>query len=479
MKIVAGVDCSTQSTEVVVVSTDDGQIVGSAEVEHSVEGSGGARETDPGEWRDGLSEALARTGMASEIEAISVAGQQHGLVVCGEADEPIRPAILWNDTRSAREAEDLIEWLGGATAWAERVGVVPVPSITVTKWLWLRRNEPEHAAAARSVSLPHDWLTGQLTGRPSTDRGDASGSGWWSAVTESYDDAILDSEFVDLSRDALPVVRGPSEMAGYVTATASERFGLTQGIPVGPGTGDNMAAALGLGLESGSPVVSLGTSGTAYVVSEESVQDPSGVVAGFCDASGRWLPLACTLNCTLAIDRIAALLGLHRDRIAPRTGVTFLPYLDGERTPNLPLATGTMVGLTHDTQPEEVLRGAYEGAAAALLLALEKIDALGSGIDPEAPITLVGGGAQGEAWRRVIASLSGRALRVPAQSNHVALGAAAQAAGVLLDIPPTTVASRWGHGQGTDIPAQARDVAAVERIERVTDRAVPLLTASA
>ena len=230
------------------------------------------------------------------MAAISIAGQQHGLVVTDAGGRPLRPAILWNDTRSGAQARELVTALGGAGEWAERIGLVPVPSFTATRWLWLRRNEPEAAAAARAVRLPHDFLTERLAGRAATDRGDASGTAWWSTRDEAYSEEVL--ELIELDPALLPEVLGPDEPAGVVGAGAAPALGLPEGTLVGPGTGDNMAAALGLGAAPGEPVVSLGTSGTAYAVMDERTVDPDGAVAGFADASGRYLPLAATLNAT-------------------------------------------------------------------------------------------------------------------------------------------------------------------------------------
>ncbi len=287
-RFAAGVDCSTQATKVLIVDPQDGSVVAAGRAPHEVTGSGGARETDPEVWWQALRAALAETGRAGEVGAISVAGQQHGLVVTGADGAPLRPAVLWNDTRSAPDAAALRDWLG-AERWAERVGVVPVPSFTVTRWAWLRRTEPDVAAATRAVRLPHDWLTERLAGRGATDRGDASGTGWWSTRDEDYAADVL--ERVELDRSLLPDVLGPDEPAGELAATAAAQLGLPAGALVGPGTGDNMGAALGLGLRPGEPAISLGTSGTAYAAMTERAVDPSGLIAGFADATGascRW-----------------------------------------------------------------------------------------------------------------------------------------------------------------------------------------------
>jgi xylulokinase len=473
--VIAGVDCSTQATKVLVVDPEDGRVVAAGRAPHAVTGTGGARETDPAIWWEALRAALAQTGRAADVGAISVAGQQHGLVVTAAGGEPLRPGVLWNDTRSAPDAAELREELG-AEAWAERVGVVPVSSFTVTRWAWLRRTEPEVAAATRAIRLPHDWLTERLTGRGATDRGDASGTGWWSTRDEDYADEVLGLPAVELDRSLLPDVLGAREVAGEVHAGAAEQLGLAEGTLVGPGTGDNMGAALALGLRAGEPAVSLGTSGTAYAAMSERAVDPSGLIAGFADAAGGFLPLAATLNCTLAVDRVAAWLGLEREAAAKRSRVTVLPYLDGERTPNLPHAAGTIAGLRHDTKPGEILLAAYEGAVASLVEALELLAEVGSGIDRAAPVVLIGGGARGHVWQRTVARLSGRAVQVPDAEELVALGAAAQAAAVLTGEPPDEIARRWDTRAGATVdPPPERDTETLERIQATREAARGLL----
>jgi xylulokinase len=471
-QLVAGVDCSTQATKVLIVDAGSGAVVAGGRAPHEVTGSEGARETDPAVWWDALGAALAQTGRAGEVAAISVAGQQHGLVVCDEAGAPLRPAVLWNDTRSAPDAAALRDELG-AGWWAEHVGVVPVPSFTVTRWAWLRRTEPDVAAATRAIRLPHDWLSERLCGRAVTDRGDASGTGWWSTRDEDYVDDVLAR--VELDRALLPEVLGPVEAAGEA---AAPELGLPAGALVGPGTGDNMGAALGLGLRPGEPVISLGTSGTAYAAMSERAVDETGTIAGFADAAGGFLPLAATLNCTLAVDRVAGWLGLDREAVAERSAVTVLPYLDGERTPNLPRASGLISGLRHGTEPGEILLAAYEGAVASLVEALELLEGVGSGLAPEAPLVLIGGGARGGAWQRTVARLSGRTVQIPDAEELVALGAAAQAAALLSGERPDAVARGWDTRRGALVEAPAeRDSETLERIRATRAAAAGLLDA--
>ncbi|MFC9503704.1 xylulokinase [Streptomyces sp. NPDC057002] len=466
--LVVGVDSSTQSTKALVVDAATGRVVASGQAPHTVS-SGAGRESDPRQWWDALCEALRQCGDAAhEAAAVSVGGQQHGLVTLDDRGEPVRPALLWNDVRSAPQARRLTEELGGAKFWAERTGSVPAASFTVTKWAWLAEHEPEAVRATRAVRLPHDYLTERLTGQGTTDRGDVSGTGWWASGTESYDEEIL--AHVGLDPALLPRVVRPAEVAGTVH---SHDLPFSKGTLVAPGTGDNAAAALGLGLRPGVPVMSLGTSGTVYAVSRHRPADPTGTVAGFADARGDWLPLACTLNCTLAVDRVATLLGLDRAAVEPGTGVTLLPYLDGERTPNLPNASGLLHGLRHDTTGGQLLQAAYDGAVHSLLGALDLV--LDQDADSSAPLLLIGGGARGTAWQQTVRRLSGRPVQVPEAKELVALGAAAQAAGLLTGEDAAAVARRWDTAAGPVLDAVERDEETLARIAGVLSDAAPLL----
>jgi xylulokinase len=289
-------------------------------------------------------------------------------------------------------------------------------------------------------------------------------------------------------------VLAPDAPAGVVTTAAAADLGLPAGALVGAGTGDNMAAALGLGLRPGEPVLSLGTSGTVYTVSPRPPADPTGTVAGFADATGRYLPLACTLNCTQAVDRLATLLGLGRDGVEPGGEVVVLPFLDGERTPNLPLAAGLVTGLRHGTTPGQVLRAGYEGAAYALLRALAEVlaqagvpvagvpvagapvgETAGVAVGEPGPLVLVGGGARGAAWRDTVRRLSGRPVLVPDATELVALGAAVQAAWCLTGTPPDRLTAAWGTRRGRLWEPLPLDRPALDRIAATLRRATPLL----
>ncbi|MER7581155.1 xylulokinase [Kitasatospora sp. NPDC097691] len=469
-RVVIGVDSSTQSTKALAVDIDTGDVVGEGRSRHTV-GTGAGRESDPEQWWEALGEAAVRTGWADRAAAVSVAGQQHGLVTLDAAGRPVRPALLWNDVRSAPQAAELRDALGAAEL-ARRTGSVPTAAFTAPKWAWLRANEPAAADRVAAVRLPHDFLTQRLTGEAVTDRGDASGTGWWGP--DGYDQDILAR--IGLDPALLPRVLPPGARAGVVRPGLP----LREGTPVATGTGDNMAAAIGLGLRPGQPVLSLGTSGTVYAVGRERPADPSGTVAGFADALGRWLPLACTLNCTLAVDRFAALLGRGREEVEEGGTAVVLPYLDGERTPDLPGASGLVHGLRHDTTRGQLLQAAYDGAAHALLAALDGVLRAG-GEDPEGdePLLLIGGGARGPAWQRTVLRLSGRAVQVPEAQELVALGAAAQAAALLTSEPADAVARRWRTAEGPVLEAVKKDEDALMRIGDTLRRAGALQGAPA
>lgn len=431
MTLVAGVDSSTQSCKVLVCHAETGEVVRQGRASHP-----DGTEIHPRAWWSAFESATA-DGLLDGVSAIAVGGQQHGMVTLDDADEIVRPALLWNDTRSAQDASDLTEEFGGAQRWANEVGVVPVASFTVTKLRWLHRAEPASLDRTRTCVLPHDWLTGQILKQGSgfeswtTDRGDASGTGYWSAGSGAYLPEILD---LAIGRQIkLPRVLGPTEAAGRTES----------GLVVAPGTGDNMGAALGLGLRPGDAVISLGTSGTAFARHDAAIADASGAVASFADATGGFLPLLATLNAARVMTAGAAMLGVdlaELDRLALATqpgagGLTLLPYLDGERTPNLPSATGTLSGLTRtNATPENLARAVVEGMLTNLAEALDSLR--GQGVVVER-VLLIGGASASKAVRAMAADLFGVEVHVPESGEYVALGAARQAAATLLgtDLP--------------------------------------------
>jgi xylulokinase len=456
MPLVAGVDSSTQSTKVELRDVETGELVGQASAPHPTTVPPRS-EQDPDSWWAAFQDCWQQLG-EPRLGAIAVAGQQHGMVTLDASGAVLRPAKLWNDTESAADASWLLDQLdGGASAWAEASGSVPVAAFTITKLSWLHRNEPEAWSRMAKVLLPHDWLTYRLTGRTITDRGDASGTGYWSPAEGLYRWDLL--ELVDRTRDwydVVPEVLGPLDDAG-----------VWRGAVVAPGTGDNMGAALGLGIRPADVVMSLGTSGTVYGVSERATNDASGAVAGFADATGRFLPLVCTLNATKVTETIRRLLGLDHERMDEMAlteppgagGVVLLPYFDGERTPNRPGATGVLAGLRTDVTRSQLVRAAFEGVVCALL---DAYDALAALVPVDGRLVLTGGGARSSAYRHLVADLSGREVLVPDVDEAVATGACAQAAAVLVQREPTEITAEWGLGKGTTVEPGAGAAAAEE-----------------
>jgi xylulokinase len=479
--VVIGVDSSTQSTKAAFTESATGRVLAVGRAPHRVTGEGGARETDPEVWWNALREAIAaglkESGVdPSAVTGIAVAGQQHGLVVLDRTGRPLRPALLWNDTRSAPQAAALTEALGGPDAWTARTGSVPIASLTATKWQWLRENDPAVADATAAIRLPHDFLTERLAGVAVTDPGDASGTNWYSTASGGYDPELL--TLLGLDPALLPPVAATGAVrVGTLTAGAAAELGLHVGTVVAAGTGDNMSAAVGLGLGGAGlldhPVLSLGTSGTVFAATRMRPGAPA--LSGFAGADGTYLPLGCTLNCTLAVDKVAELLGLDREDAVPGGEAVLLPYLDGERTPDLPTASGLLTGLRHHTTARQLLGAAYEGAAVTVLRALDAVLAA-CGLDPAAPdvanrpLRLIGGGAQGAMWVETVRRLSGRPLIVPESGELVALGDAALAAGAVSGADPVAIAGDWGSGQGPELPPLERDTETWERVGSLLDR---------
>ncbi|MDT5180471.1 MAG: xylulokinase [Mycobacterium sp.] len=439
MALVAGIDSSTQSCKVVICDADTGDMVRSGSAPHP-----GGTEVDPTAWWEALGDAAVEAGGLDDVAAVAVGAQQHGMICLDTAGNIVRDALLWNDTRSSDAAVALIDELGGAAEWAARVGVVPVASMTATKLRWLADNEPKNADATAAVCLPHDWLTWRLSGSTDihdirTDRSDASGTCYFAAEDNSYQPDLLELAMRG-RRPRVPPVLGPSDAAARTTT----------GAVLGPGAGDNAAAALGLGVGPGDCVVSLGTSGVVSAVGDAAPHDAAGLVAGFADATGRQLPLVCTLNGAPVLAAVAKMLGVDFDEFdrlalsAPpgAEGLTLVPYFDGERSPNLPDAAGALHGITtRNLQPANVARAAVEGLLASIQFCVEQI--AGQGIHV-GRVIMVGGGARSEAVRRIAPAVLGMPVHVPTPAEYVALGAARQAAWVLsqADEPPS-----WTFGE--------------------------------
>ena len=425
--LVAGIDSSTQSCKVVVRDAETGRLVRNGSARHP-EGT----EVDPAHWETALHSAISSAGGIDDVAAVSIAGQQHGAVCLDDSGNVVRPALLWNDTRSADAASALVAELGAA-AWVAATGSIPVASFTVTKLRWIAEHEPQKARRIAAVCLPHDWLTWRLRGATDlneiiTDRSDASGTGYFDSTENSYRRDLL---IRALGHDVqLPRVMQPSESVPRGNQV------------VGAGAGDNAAAALGVDAGNAA-VVSLGTSGTAFVRSATSARDESGAVAGFADATGAFLPLVCTLNAAQVIDAACRLLQVDHATFsdlalsapAGADGLVVVPYLNGERTPNLPLATGGVLGMTlHNSTPAHLARATIEGVLCGLADALDALAAQGAVITR---VRLVGGAAASRAVQQIAPMVFGVPVEVPPPGEYVADGAARQAAWALNGDFPT------------------------------------------
>ncbi len=449
--LVAGVDSSTQSCKILIRDAHTGELVRAGTAKHP-----DGTEVHPDHWWTALLEAIEKAGGLDGVVAMSVGGQQHGMVVLDSNGEVIREALLWNDTRSADAAVDLIAELGeargsgaddGARVWAEQMGTVPVASITATKLRWLADAEPENAARVAAVALPHDWLTWKLAGGPAagldalaTDRSDASGTGYFSTPRGEYDREILD---LALRRDTSDVLLPRVLAANGEAGVTVEQGPIPAGIKLGPGCGDNAGAALGLEMGVGDVSISIGTSGVVAAVIGTPAADPTGTLAGFASATDSFLPLAVTLNGSQTLDKMRELLNVDYaefDRLAlagtpGAGGMTLVPYYQGERTPNLPRATASLLGMTlTGTTRENLARAAVEGLLSALADGMDAFVEQGLAVEK---ILLIGGGAASAAVQQIAPEIFGQDVWIPEPGEYVANGAARQAAWLALGELPT------------------------------------------
>jgi len=439
--LVAGVDSSTQSVKVVIREASSGRLMRSGRANHPA-----GTQVDPQQWWHALQIAIEDAGGTDDVAGISIGAQQHGMVALDEQGEVIRPALLWNDTRSAQEASDLndeYQSLHRGESIAAVVGSTLLAAFTASKVRWLAEHEPENASRVTALALPHDWLTWKLSGSDSlselfTDRSDASGTGYFDSVTSSYRRDILALALKDPREVILPRVIGPFEIGAQTR----------HGISLGAGCGDNAGAALGLGAQPGDVIVSLGTSGTAFSVSRTPTHDIQGYVAGFADASGNYLPLVCTLNAARILDAGSSILGCSLAELGKRAlaaepgseGITVLPYFEGERTPNRPNAKGVFTGVTiANSTSENFARAMFEGMLCGLVDAVHHLEVLGVEVKR---ILIIGGAAKNPAVGIIASSLFGKPVYLPEASEYVADGAAKQVATALLGSEP-----KWSHSE--------------------------------
>ena len=426
---VVGIDIGTQSVKALAIDPSGACVRARASVALDMIAGlpAGHAEQHPDSWLHACERALGglwdQGVNAAEVVAVGVSGQQHGLVVLDDEGAVVRPAKLWCDTSTATEAAEL----------SERIGRAVPAGFTASKVLWLARHEADAWARTRHVLLPHDYANWALTGEHSMEAGDASGTGWFDPVARRFDAAAMDAIDPELAA-RLPELRAADAWAGRVTATAARRFGLAEGTPVSMGGGDNMMSAVGSGAaEPGVVVVSLGTSGTVFARTDWPVVDPDGGIAPFCGSVGGWLPLLCVMNLTGVTEEVIACSGLDHASLTKAAGgveagcrgLLWIPFLNGERVPDLPEATGTLLGMRPGhLRPEVLYRAALEGTSLNLAWGVDRMRALGVEVDR---VHLVGGAAKNPLWRQILADCLGAEVQALAEPESAALGAGLQA----------------------------------------------------
>ena len=450
MDLVAGIDAGTQSLKVVVYDPEGRRLVASASAPLQLTSAAdGSREQRPGDWVTALHACFAAIDPAvrARIAALAVSGQQHGFVPVDAAGEVLAPAKLWCDTSTSAECVQIMDAAGGMARTIALAGNPVLAGYTASKLPWTKTHRPDAYARLATILLPHDYLNFVLTGERFCEYGDASGTGWLDVRTRTWSAELLHA--TDPQRDladCLPRIAAPEEMFG-ITAAAAAALGLPASVKVAVGGGDNMMAAVGTGcVVPGRLAMSLGTSGTLFAFSETPVVDPGGAWAAFCSSTGGWLPLICTMNCTVVTGQVAEAFGFSsreaeqhlQDTPPGADGLVMLPFLNGERTPDLPQGKGILAGLdTTNMTPAHLYRAAMEGATYALKYGYDAF--VGAGMRFER-IVLTGGGSNSAQWRQLVADVFGLPVDVPAQAEGAAFGAALQALWAL------------GHGRGDAAP---------------------------
>ena len=436
-----GIDSGTQSTKAIVVDLATGAIVAQAQEKYDVLPGlpPGHMEQHPKTWADAVDATVASCmeqigDKRSQVKGIGVSGQQHGLVVLDADDLPVRPAKLWCDTSTAAECAEFEQAFGGASGLIERAGNAIPPGFTAPKILWLKRHAPDNFAATRAILLPHDYLNFYLTGIKRMEFGDASGTGLLGVRNRKWDDGLVN--FIDPRvAGMLPELGSSNEPHGTLREDLRQRWGMPEDVLVSAGGGDNMMGAIGTGnLSEGIVTASLGTSGTIFACSEKPIIDPQGEIAAFCDSTDRWMPLMCTMNVTVLTEQTRKLFGWELAQLEEQVnasepgagGLTFLPYLTGERTPNLPNGSGVLHGITTGNMtPANFARAAMEGVTIGLAYGLGRLRELGLTVSE---IRMIGGGSNSPAWRQIAADVFGVPVVCLSTAEGASLGGAIQAA---------------------------------------------------
>ena len=436
MKTLCGIDLGTQSCKIVLYDYEKKKIVETAQVPiDMIAANDGTREQKAQWYQEALKASFGNLSQAARktIAAIGVSGQQHGFVPLDAKGKALYNVKLWNDTSTQEECEELTKAAGGEAALIKTAGLPMRPGYTAPKILWLKKNKPAAFEKLAHILLPHDYINFLLTGVYSAEYGDASGTALFDVRKRKW------SEKVCLLIDpavygCLPPLIPPGGSAGTVSAAAAAEYGIPQGALVAAGGGDNMMGAIGTGtVKDGFLAMSLGTSGTLFGFSDKPVIDPTGNLAAFCSSSGGWLPLLCTMNCTVASEEFREIFALDINALnaeaakAPigAEGIAVLPFFNGERTPNLPRGRASVNGITAaNFKRQNLLRAAMESAIFGMRIGLEGFNKLGF---KAKEIRLTGGGSKSPLWQSIAANVMNLPVRVPASSEAAALGGAVQA----------------------------------------------------
>lgn len=438
MSLFIGIDSGTQSVKAIVYDAEQKKVVSEGKAPHQlIEGlPSGHMEQRPQDWASALDKAIlqALEGIdRSAVVGIGVSGQQHGFVPLDERGEVIRPAKLWCDTSTASECDAIMDALGGEAASIDKIGNRILPGFTAGKILWMKNHEPENFAKLRTILLPHDYLNFYLTGERFMEFGDASGTAIMDVRSKSWSEAVINA--IDpVVADYLPNISGSDQICGTLRGSIAEKYGLSSSVIVSAGGGDNMMGAIGTGnVRSGVATASFGTSGTIYAYNEKPVVDSNGEIAAFCDSTGGYLPLLCTMNVTTVSEQFRKLFDKDHDALntaiesvpAGSDGLVMLPYLEGERTPSLPDGSGVFIGMNQKTLNENhMLRAAIEGVTMGMNFGLLRLKELGVSTSE---VRLTGGGSRSSAWRRIIADVFGASVVCMREDEGAALGGALQA----------------------------------------------------
>lgn len=436
MNLTAGIDLGTQSIKVILYDYDQKKIVAKSSCPlELISANDGTREQKT-QWYDDAMEKCFKAldpSLLSQIKAIGVSGQQHGFVPLDANGNALYNIKLWNDTSTVEECTIITQALGGDNEVIKEVNNAMLPGFTAPKILWLKRHKPEAFAKLHYIMLPHDYVNFVLTGSYVSEPGDASGTALYNPVKGGWSKKVCDVIDSSLYSKLAPLIAS-HEKAGNVAGAASKKFGIPQNIPVSSGGGDNMMGAIGTGsVEDGFLTISLGTSGTMYGFSVKPIADPANGLSGFCASSGGYLPLLCTMNCTVATEQIRSLFALdvkELDTLASQSipgsnGVVVLPFFNGERTPNLPNGRASITGLTvANSSRENICRSAMESAIFGMRGGLDAFRSLG--FTPR-EIRLIGGGSKSKPWRQIAADILNLPIKIPVLEEAAALGAAIQA----------------------------------------------------